>query len=158
MYRGGSLVGSTAATSFSDTGLVPSTAYSYTVAAYDNAGNTSGQSKHRQRNDMAAGRCDSERQYMEMDQAWNEPHEDRSVGRVLRFRWIRIRVHLCVAVGLGRHADVVLSPNFPDTRWARDIPPQNGTYTSVWRCLVTDSGGNTGENTVTVTFTMHTLQ
>jgi parallel beta-helix repeat protein len=41
IYRGGSLLGSTTATSYVDAGLVPSTAYSYSVVAYDVAGNTS---------------------------------------------------------------------------------------------------------------------
>ena len=40
-YRGATQVGTTATTSFSDTGLTPSTQYCYTVVAYDNAGNTS---------------------------------------------------------------------------------------------------------------------
>ena len=44
VYRGGTKVGSVAATSYCDTGLAPSTTYSYTVAAYDAAGNLSGQS------------------------------------------------------------------------------------------------------------------
>jgi hypothetical protein len=43
-YQSGTLVGSTAATSYSRTGLAASTQYCYTVAAYDNAGNVSGQS------------------------------------------------------------------------------------------------------------------
>ena len=41
VLRGGTQVGTTATTSFTDTGLTASTAYSYTVKAYDAAGNTS---------------------------------------------------------------------------------------------------------------------
>ncbi|WP_165452744.1 polysaccharide lyase family 7 protein [Paenibacillus thalictri] len=41
VYRGTTLVGSPTATSFSDTGLNPSTSYSYTVKAKDAAGNVS---------------------------------------------------------------------------------------------------------------------
>ncbi|MFF2624546.1 glycoside hydrolase family 6 protein [Kitasatospora griseola] len=41
VYRGGALVGSTASTSYADTGLTASTAYSYTVKARDAAGNVS---------------------------------------------------------------------------------------------------------------------
>lgn len=44
VYRGGVQVGTTAGTSFTDTGLSASTQYSYTVAAYDAAGNVSAQS------------------------------------------------------------------------------------------------------------------
>jgi len=39
--RGGSQIGTTALTSYSDTSLSPSTTYTYTVAAYDAAGNVS---------------------------------------------------------------------------------------------------------------------
>src|SRR5881397_2262341 len=39
--RGGTQIATTALTSYSDTGLSPSTAYTYTVAAYDAAGNVS---------------------------------------------------------------------------------------------------------------------
>lgn len=44
IYRGGVHIANSGATSYSDTTVSPSTAYSYTVAGYDNAGNTSGQS------------------------------------------------------------------------------------------------------------------
>jgi chitodextrinase len=44
VYRGGTLVGSPAGASYSDTGLTAATTYSYTVAACDTAGNCSAQS------------------------------------------------------------------------------------------------------------------
>ncbi len=44
IYRGGIQIGTSATNSYSDTGLAPSTYYSYTVAAYDATGNLSGQS------------------------------------------------------------------------------------------------------------------
>src|SRR5439155_26638337 len=44
IYRNGAKVGSSAAPSYSDTGLAASTAYTYTVDAYDAAGNTSAKS------------------------------------------------------------------------------------------------------------------
>jgi len=45
VYRGATRVGSTATNAYSDTGLTPSTKYTYTVAAYDAAGNISAQSQ-----------------------------------------------------------------------------------------------------------------
>jgi chitodextrinase len=44
VYRAGVLIASPTGTTYSDTALTPSTTYSYTVAAYDVAGNLSGQS------------------------------------------------------------------------------------------------------------------
>jgi hypothetical protein len=44
VYRNGGPVGTAAATSYTDTGLTANTAYSYTVSAYDAAGNNSAQS------------------------------------------------------------------------------------------------------------------
>jgi hypothetical protein len=44
IYRNGAQLGQTAATSYSDTALIPSTEYCYRVEAFDMAGNTSGQS------------------------------------------------------------------------------------------------------------------
>ncbi len=44
IYRNGSLIATTANTSYPNTGLIPSTNYTYTVAAYDAAGNISNQS------------------------------------------------------------------------------------------------------------------
>ena len=44
IYRGGSHIANSGVTSYSDTSVSGSTSYSYTVAGYDNAGNTSGQS------------------------------------------------------------------------------------------------------------------
>src|SRR6266513_1458036 len=44
VYRGGTQIATTSATSFTNTGVSASTTYSYTVAAYDAAGNVSAQS------------------------------------------------------------------------------------------------------------------
>jgi hypothetical protein len=44
VYRNGSQIGTAVSTSYSDSNLLPSTSYSYTVSAYDAAGNNSAQS------------------------------------------------------------------------------------------------------------------
>src|SRR5262245_1401879 len=44
VFRGGAQITTTASPSYNNSGLAASTAYSYTVASYDNAGNTSAQS------------------------------------------------------------------------------------------------------------------
>jgi cellulose 1,4-beta-cellobiosidase len=44
VYRNGSQIGTSTGTTFTDTGLSASTRYTYTVAAYDAAGNVSAQS------------------------------------------------------------------------------------------------------------------
>ena len=43
-YRNGVYIGTNSTTSYNNTGLLPSTTYNYTIAAYDAAGNTSAQS------------------------------------------------------------------------------------------------------------------
>jgi chitodextrinase len=55
VYRGGSKIGTSTTTSYSDGGLTASTSYTYTVAAYDAAGNTSAQSAGASATTLAAG-------------------------------------------------------------------------------------------------------
>jgi chitodextrinase len=57
VYRNGGMVGTTSGTSYQDTGLSPSTAYSYTVAAYDAAGNVSAQSQAQNGTTLATASC-----------------------------------------------------------------------------------------------------
>jgi YD repeat-containing protein len=158
VYRTGSLIGSTAATSYSDTGLAASTAYSYTVVAYDNAGNASSQSNSASATTwppVVATLSTSGWRWVK--RGTNPTRIDPSVvctgsggsgsGYTYAWQWVS-----------GDTLTTVLRPTFPETSWWRDIPYENNTWTSIWRCLVTDSGGNTGQNTVTVSFTMNTLQ
>ncbi|GLW68196.1 hypothetical protein Kpho02_04950 [Kitasatospora phosalacinea] len=59
VYRGGTLIGSTNNTSYTDTGLTASTAYSYTVKAKDAAGNVSAASAALSATTTAGGTTDT---------------------------------------------------------------------------------------------------
>src|SRR6266571_4965801 len=56
VYRGGTQIATTSATSYASTGLSPSTTYSYPVAAFDAAGNLSAQSSPANATTAAASR------------------------------------------------------------------------------------------------------
>ncbi|MBI2609940.1 fibronectin type III domain-containing protein [Candidatus Giovannonibacteria bacterium] len=58
IYRGGVQIATSNTTSYSNIGLTASTLYSYTVAAYDAAGNTSGQSGSASATTLAVGQVD----------------------------------------------------------------------------------------------------
>ncbi len=158
VYRNGSLIASPATTSFSDTGLASSTAYSYTVAAYDNATNTSAQS-----NTANAT-------------TWPAVTATVSSGA---WRWRRLGTKpvavdppvVCTGSGgsgsgytyawqyiSGDTQTNVNSGTSSSTIWSRSVPNVNATYDSLWRCLVTDSAGNTGQTSVSVTFIRTTIQ
>jgi hypothetical protein len=158
IYRGGSLIASTTTNSYSNTGLPSSTTYSYRVAAYDHEGNPSGQSTSVSATTwppVVATLSTSAWRWIK--RGTNAPRIDEPVvctgsggsGFGYTYAWQRVS---------GDAQTTAVSPASSSTRWTRDMPYQNATYTSTWRCLVTDSGGNTGQNTVTVTFTLHTLQ
>jgi chitodextrinase len=55
IFRGGTQVGTSASNSYSDTGLTASTQYTYTVSAYDAAGNNSAQSSSASATTQASG-------------------------------------------------------------------------------------------------------
>lgn len=57
IYRGGAQVGSTTATTYTDSGLSASTAYAYTVRAYDDAGNVSAPSNTLNATTASPGAC-----------------------------------------------------------------------------------------------------
>jgi YD repeat-containing protein len=159
VYRGGSLIASPTTTSYSDTGLAASTAYSYAVHAYDNATNTSGPSNTASATTWPAVVASlSTSTWKWIKRGANSPNIDPPVvctgsggsgsGYTYSWQWVS-----------GDTQTSVVSPTSSSTRWSRSVDTTiNATYTSIWRCLVTDSGGNTGQNTVTVSFKRETLQ
>jgi hypothetical protein len=158
IYRGSSLIKTTTATSYNDTGLASSTTYSYRVAAYDHEGNTSSQSSSASAKTWPPVVATlSTTVWRWLRHGTNTTKVDPPVvcsgsggsGSGYTYLWQRVS---------GDTETTAVTPTLSSTRWSRDVPYINATYTSTWRCLVTDSGGNTGQSTVTVTFTRHTLQ
>jgi len=156
VYRGGSLIASPATNSFSDTGLASSTSYSYTVAAYDNATptpNSSSQSNSASATTFSPVVASLSASTWE----WKKRNNNATVvdpprvctgsggsgtGYTYAWQWVS-----------GDTQTSANSPTSNTTDWSRSGMTVSVSYTSVWRCLVTDSLGNTGQNTVTVTFT-----
>jgi chitodextrinase len=158
VYRGGSPIASTASTSYSDIGLASSTTYSYTVAAYDNMGNTSSQSNTASATTLpAVAATVSSGSWRWVRNGTRPVKVDPPVvcsasggsGAGYTFVWQYIS---------GDTQTSVNSPNSSSTIWSRSVPNQNVTYTSMWRCLATDSAGNTGQTAVQVTFIRNTIQ
>jgi fibronectin type 3 domain-containing protein len=160
VYRGSSLIASPSTTSYSDTNLAAGTAYSYTVRAYDNATNTSGPSNTASATTWPAVAASlSTTTWKWTKRGTNSPNIDPPVvctgsggsgsGYTYAWQWVS-----------GDTQTSAVSPTSSSTKWSRTVPTnQNATYTSTWRCQVTDSAGNTGQSAnVTVTFTMNTLQ
>lgn len=158
VYRNGSLIASPTTTTFSDTGRVSNTTYTYRIAAYDHATNTSAQSN--------------------ADSATTWSQVTATVSSTL-WRWRKNGTNptlidppvVCSGSGgsgigytfawqyvSGDTETTVNSPSSSSTIWSRSVPNVNATYSSVWRCVVTDSSGNTGQNTVSVSFIRNTIQ
>jgi chitodextrinase len=158
VYRNGSLIASPATTSFPDTGRTGSTLYSYTVAAYDNATNTSAQSSAASATTWApvsAGLSTGTWRWLKRGS--NPTQIDPAVvctgsggsgtGYTYSWQWVS-----------GDTQTSAISPTSSSTRWSRSVPNQDASYSSVWICRVTDSSGNTGQNSVSVTFIRTTIQ
>lgn len=159
IYRGGAHIANTGSTSYSDTGLAGSTAYSYNVAAYDNAGNLSGQSTAASATTPPAlSATVSATTWRWLQLPGKTPKIDPNVvvtaaggsGTGYAYAWQYVS---------GDTQTTVVSPTSNSARWSRSMPNASVTYTSVWRCLVSDNAGNTTYSpNVTVTFIKETNQ
>jgi fibronectin type 3 domain-containing protein len=152
IYRGGSHIATTTATSYSDTSVVASATYSYNVAAFDNAGNASGQSSTATVTTTAALQATLNRTtwswFYQLGQAVQvSPNvvataTGGSGGYTYMWEWVS-----------GDTQTSVVNPTSNSTNWSRTVPSYFVDYTSVWRCRVIDSsGGVTYTPNVTVTF------
>jgi YD repeat-containing protein len=154
VYRGGVHIASPATNSFSDTGLASTTSYSYTVAAYDNATPTTNASGHSNTASattlspvVASVNVNTWQWKLRGSNSTIDPPRvctgSGGSGTGYTYQW------------LGVSGDTQTSASFwtsSATDWNRTVPNVTATYESIWRCLVTDSLGNTGQTTVTVKF------
>lgn len=154
IYRGGSQIATTTSTSYSDTSVSGGTSYSYNVAAYDNAPtpNVSPLSNTANATTMAAVAVSVSngnwrwRRFNSQPTVVDPPDVCSATGGTgtgYTFHW---------QYASGDTATNVNSPNSSTTIWSRSIPAETNTYVSQWVCIVTDSAGNTGQNSVQVTF------
>lgn len=158
VYRGGSHIANTSATSYSDSGLATATTYSYTVAAYDNANNTSAQSSTAAATTLgplSAGLSNSTWDWLRFPNGNTNMDPNIVVtasggsGSGYAYLWQYVS---------GDTQTSVVSPTSNSTRWSRSMPG-GGSVSSVWRCRVTDTFGATVyTGNVTVTFTRETIE
>jgi chitodextrinase len=151
VYRNGSHVGSPSTNSFSDTGLATSTSYSYTVAAYDNATNTSGQSNTASATTLTPVSVSlSTTLWRWRLRGANPVNVDPpavctgsgGTGTGFTYSWQYVSGDTLISAN---------NPNSSSTDFSRPMPEIN-TFSAVWRCVATDSNGNSGQSNLTVTF------
>ena len=154
VYRGGSQIATTTSTSYSDTTVSGGTSYSYNVAAYDNAPtpNISPQSNTANATTLPAVTVSVSNGNWRWRRFNNQPTQvdppdvcsaTGGTGTGYTFHWQYVS---------GDTATNVNSPNSSTTIWSRSVPAVTATYSSTWVCIVTDSAGNTGQNSAGVTF------
>lgn len=158
IYRNGSHIHSTTGTTYSDTGVAAGTAYSYTVAAYDNAGNVSGQSNAASVTTPVPLQATINRTSWSWLYQVGQGHTISSNAVVTAsggaggytYSWQRVS---------GDTVATALNPTSNSTGWTRSVPQYHQDYTSVWRCQVTDSAGNTVYSpNITVNFRAENLE
>ena len=158
IYRGGSQINTTTSTTYSDTTVSGGTSYSYNVAAYDNATNTSAQSNTASATTLPVVTASA----TDTDWRWKRTANNVTTvdpptvvsasggtGTGYTYSWQYVS---------GDTAITVSSASSNTTGWTRTIPAGAWTFSALWKCVVTDSGGNVGQVAVTVTFTRFSNQ
>ncbi len=161
VYRGAALLATTPATGLFDNGLAANTSYSYTVVAYDNAGNNSNPSSSANATTWPVVVANlSTTGWLWVKRGTNAPKIDPPVvctgsggsGSGYTYAWQFVS---------GDGQTTVVGSTSGSTQWHRSVPDVPSTsYFSTWRCVVTDSGGNTNpaQSTVIVEFRRQSLQ
>jgi fibronectin type 3 domain-containing protein len=152
LYRNGNLIKTTAATSFSDTGLAQGTTYSYAIAAYDGANNQSALSSDvKVLTPSPLGATISATTWDYIAQVGQPTSISPSVvvtatggAGGYTYAWQRVS---------GDTETTVNNATSSTTGWFRTIPSFHIYYRSVWRCEVKDSAGTVVyTSNVTVSF------
>jgi chitodextrinase len=144
VYRGGAQVGDVSGTSYRDGGLAASTRYTYTVAAYDAAGNVSNRSASASATTGSDGEASSGRLY----EVWERAVENgKSYGNPYDFRQIELRATFEAPSGrtydwFGFH-DGNGSGGDNGTVWKlRFAPDEVGTWSYTYRWSDGTTGGS----------------
>lgn len=153
VYRNGAQIAATAAASHADAGVAGGTTYSYTAAAYDNAGNVSAQSSAASATTppaLSATVSATTWNYLKVGKAVTyDPNivvtASGGSGGGYTYLWERIS---------GDTSTSIIGATSSSVQWTRSqVPNDFVDYRSVWRCRVTDSAGSvTYAPNVTVNF------
>ena len=136
IYRNGSQINTSVATSYADTTLSPGTLYSHTVEAYDNATpvNVSGQSAAAQATTFAALSASvTATTWNWTKRGTNPPRVDPDIVATASGGTGAGYTYLWQWVSGDAQTTLVTSPTSDTAKWTHPVPNLNTDYISVWR-------------------------